>query len=341
GFKVFDVIALDGVDHQLETYDTRWAAMTELFGTGKRCSPVLSIEGSPEDARDRYVEWVDTQKFEGLVVRSAQGQAYKIEPAITIDAALVAFGERQVGAVMEVREFQLGLRRDDGSYQLLGSVRTGLNAEDRTTWHTRLSALIVDSSYRLANREETLCRFVRPEIIVEIRCSELLERDSNDAPIRRMALRFDERGYAPLEPLPMPSLIGPVFVAERADKRPDQAHIGLEQIYQHMPFAGRDAQAQAVSLPRAQVVTRRVFTKTAKGKVAVRKIVAIATHKAEVDPRFPPYVLHMTDFSAGRKQPLQTNLRVASDETHIERLIAAWIEKNIKRGWSEVGSTLA
>jgi ATP-dependent DNA ligase len=83
----------------------------------------------------------------------------------------------------------VALLRDDGRWQLLGAVGTGFSEEDRAEWHGRLSSREVPSTFRLANREGTLSKFVRPEIVIEVRVSDLLESDSWDAPIRRMCPR--------------------------------------------------------------------------------------------------------------------------------------------------------
>jgi hypothetical protein len=45
-------------------------------------------------------------------------------------------------------------------------------------------------------------------------------------------------------------------------------------------------------------------------------------------------VVAFTDFSPGRKEPLQRELRVASSEPRIRALAAAWEAENIKKGWT-------
>ncbi|PIE20062.1 MAG: hypothetical protein CSA66_01675 [Proteobacteria bacterium] len=335
-FEVFDVVELDGQDWQARDYEARWERIEALFGGGERCAPVTTVEGERDEAVRRWAEWVETRRFEGLVIRADQGATIKVKPAIYIDAVVVAFGEREELGRRIVRELNLALRRDDGSLHLLGAVGSGLDERMRREWHGRLSAMVVDSGYRMANRDRTLCRWVRPEIVVEVRVSDLLATDSADAATRRMTLSYDQaRGYEPIAVMPLPSLIHPVFIRERADKEPTGADVGLDQIWRYLEFEARNDTPNRTVLPGSEVVDRKVWVKQSRGKRAVRKYVAWATHKHEADPRYPAFVVHFTDYSPGRKAPLQADLRVASTREALAAHVAAWTARNIKRGWKQ------
>lgn len=64
----------------------------------------------------------------------------------------------------------------------------------------------------------------------------------------------------------------------------------------------------------------------------VRKFVIIKTNK-ENTTKYPAYVLHITDFSAGRKDPLKKELKLTNSKVQIKELLAEALEKNIKKGW--------
>jgi ATP-dependent DNA ligase len=336
-FKPFDVLEIDGTDWQGRTYADRWTRLSELFGEGRRCAPVTTVVGEADEAARRYADWVASGRFEGMVVRSAQGLTFKVKPELDLDAVVIGFGERDALTGPEVRELHLALVRDDGSYHVLGPVGGGFSESDRVAWHQRLAPLEAPSSYRMANREGTLARFVRPEIVAQIKVSDLLASDVVDNPSTQMTLSWSpSEGWSPLQVLPLPSLIHPVFVRERSDKAPDAANCGLTQIWSYLPFEGVETRPVRPSRPPGEVVYRRVWTKTTKDKVAVRKAVVIATHKSELDNAWPPFVAFFTDFAAGRKEPLQTSLRVAATEAKALAAVDAWIGDNVKRGWSEV-----
>lgn len=272
-------------------------------------------------------------------MRSEQGITYKIKPFVTIDAVVIAFGEREENGKPEVRELTLAALRDDGTYHVLGSVGTGFGESDRLDWHDRLTQIEMPSAFRMANREGTLCRFVKPEIIVEIKVSDVVDTDSRDLPVRRMTLSYDaQTGWNSVGSLPIVSLIHPVFVRERTDKVVDVQSVGLDQLMSVVPFEGRTAKATPRDLSQSEVLRRGVWTKETKGNLGVRKFVAFATHKADEDPNFPPYVVYFTDFSAGRKDPLKTEIRVTSDKDMLNAYIEAWLAENIKKGWDPVNA---
>lgn len=336
-FHAFDLVEEEGQDALLQGYEQRYERLFALLGedAGARCTVVHTQRGEPSLVAQRYREWVASDKFEGVVARSARGITYKIKPTTTLDLVVIAFGERLTDAGKQVRELQVGLLREDGSFQLVGSVGTGFSDEDRLRWHARLHAIETKSSFRLANREGTLCRFVEPSIVVEVRVSDFLTSDSWDVPIRRMSLSWDPAsGWKPIGERRTAVFLHPVIVRERTDKKVDVGSVGMEQITAHLSEVTDDA-VQPVQRASAEIVRRGVFTKEAKGQTQVRKYVVIRTHK-EDEGTHPPFVVFFTDYSHGRKDPLQTSLRTAATEAGVDVLVASWYVENVKRGWSEV-----
>ena len=336
GFDAFDLLSVGDQDYFGRPYEERYARLDELLGAGELCTPVTTVVGDAQTAVGCWQEWVASKKAEGLVVRNETGKIFKIKPTVTIDLVVIAFGERTIGEIRQVRELTVGLARDDGTLQVVGTVSNGLSETDRADWYDRLAAIEVPSSFRMPNSEGTLCRFVRPEIIVEVKCSDLLTRSGGDRQIRRMAVRFDgATGYEAVGSMPIVAMIHPVLVREREDKMPDVGSVGLDQVYKTVPFEARHEEARRQTLPRAQILRRGAYIKESKGGIMVRKFVAIATNKADLDPRFPPYVVHFTDFSANRATPLDTNLRVAASPESLDARIDEWLRAKIKRGWKE------
>lgn len=337
GFKAFDLLEDGGEDRLGTPYEKRLVRLNELFDGGQRSGVVATAQVKPEEVPGYYNEWVATRKFEGLVVRSEQGLTYKVKPTFTLDAVVIAYGERIEpgvnGPISRIRELTLALKREDGGWHILGTVGGGFSLEDRVSWHQRLSQMQVQSAFRMANREGTLCRFVRPEIVVEVRCSDVVDTDASDAPVRRMVLHYDAgNGFSVVGSAPIASMVHPVFERERTDKLPDAANVGMEQIWSRLPNEPRAMVLEAVQTAASKVIEREVFTKVTKGQVAVRKYVSIQTNKAGAG--YPEFVVHFTDFSAGRQEPLKTAIRVASSQDALARHIALWREENIKKGWN-------
>ena len=266
-FLAFDLVEEAGEDRLLTDYAVRYDRLRALFGEGERVRVVPTVEGDAGEVSKRFQEWVASEQYEGIVVRSERGLTYKIKSTLTLDAVVIAYGERITGDVRQMREMSLALLREDGQWQLVGPVGGGFSEEDRAAWHTRLSALEVPSSFRLANREGTLSRFVKPEIILEIRCSDLLASDSWDAPIKRMSLAFDpDAGWSPVAEQPTAVMIHPVFLRERTDKTLDVGAVGVTQLTSRVPIQA-PAEAEAPAPTReAEVLRRQVFVKETKGR---------------------------------------------------------------------------
>lgn len=336
-FHAFDLVEDEGQDALSRSYEARHARLLALLGeeAGARCTVVHTQRGEPSLVSQRYREWVLSDRFEGVVARSDRGLTYKIKPTSTVDLVVIAFGERITGDAKQVRELQVGLVREDGTFQLVGSVGTGLSEDDRARWHARLSAIEEKSSFRLANREGTLCRFVRPEIVVEVRVSDFLASDGWDVPIRRMSLAWEDgAGWRAVGETRTAVPLHPVLIRERTDKAVDVGSVGMTQITAYLDDATEEV-VRATRRASAEVVRRAVFVKETKGQLAVRKYVVVRTHK-EHEGTHPPLVVFATDYSAGRKEPLQTALRTASSDAGADAHVAAWCADNVKRGWREV-----
>jgi hypothetical protein len=336
-FHAFDLVEDEGQDALGRSYQQRHDRMVALLGQdpGSRCAVVLTERGEPGLVTQRYRDWVVSDKFEGVVARSDRGLTYKVKPTTTIDLVVMAYGERITNDVKQVRELQVGLVRDDGTFQLVGSVGTGLSEDDRAKWHAKLSAIEAKSSFRLANREGTLCRFVEPKIVVEIRVSDFLSSDGWDVPIRRMSLAYEKgAGWRAVGETRTAVLLHPVLLRERTDKIVDSGAVGVTQITQHLEDATDDV-VRASRRASAEIVRRGVYAKETKGQVAVRKFCIVRTHK-EHEGTHPPFVVFFTDWSAGRKEPLQTALRTAATEAAADAHVALWLEENVLKGWNEV-----
>lgn len=331
-FHPFDLVNDGGTDVVGTPYGQRLARLQEWFGE----ATITTVLGDTAAALSHYREWVAAGKHEGIVVRSEQNVTFKIKPQFTIDTVVVAYGVRLVGDVRQLRELSLALVRDDGRLQLLGTVGNGFSEEDRIAWLARLEALETVSAFRMANSEGTLSRFVRPELVVECRCSDLLVSDADDRQIRRMCLSNGDEGYRPVGEMPTAVMLHPVFLRERGDKRVDAGDVGLAQITSRVQFEDEGEYRANEATAKATVLERQVWTKETKGLVAVRKYVLIETHQTAAG--YAPLVLYATDYSPGRAEPLQTTLRTADTRATAERQIAAWIDDNIKKGWNPVAA---
>ena len=71
--------------------------------------------------------------------------------------------------------------------------------------------------------------------------------------------------------------------------------------------------------------------------VSVRKLLVWKTNKDQDDPSFPACVVHWTDFSPSRKDPLKRTVRVAPSEELALAIGEELVTDNIKKGWELQG----
>jgi hypothetical protein len=94
-----------------------------------------------------------------------------------------------------------------------------------------------------------------------------------------------------------------------------------------------EVNARAFEMPKSNVLKRRVWKKILKGQTMVRKLVMWATNKQ--NEGWPAFVLSYTDFSPGRKTPLERDIRVSNSELQMNELWEALEKGAIVKGWQE------
>jgi len=109
--------------------------------------------------------------------------------------------------------------------------------------------------------------------------------------------------------------------------------VRAQQIADLLEIAMLDKDARTYTLPKSSIVRREVYVKTLKGQTAVRKLLLWKTNKEE-DGEFPAFVLHYTDYSPTRKEPLAREIRVSNSRDQIEALWKEFHGENIVKGWN-------
>lgn len=335
GFQAFDLLET-GDDSSIAHYSERLATMQKLLEGGKRikCVKTVEIEGAPA-IRAMYEELVESGKAEGLVLRTADGRTYKLKPVFTLDAVVIGFTERTEEPGV-LRSMALALIRDDGQYQICGSCGN-MPMDTRRVMFSKLSQSPVESSFRHASSSGAVYRFIKPEVVVEIKVTDILADEADGSPIQRMVCTYDEtKGWTAVRRMPGVSILHPVFVRLRDDKDADDVGVRMAQVLDRVVVPELGVHAEAIDLPKSEVLRREVYTKVTKGKTAVRKLLVWQTHKETLDPNFPAYVVAFTDYSPGRKDPIKREVRLAPNLEAAEGIAEDMITRGVKRGWKRV-----
>jgi hypothetical protein len=273
---------------------------------------------------------------EGLVVRHASGIVYKIKPEISLDAAVIGYTVK-ADQPQACRSLLLALRTEDGRFVIAGACGNLGDDAQRRAWFERLQPLHAVSQVRRASDSGGLYQFVQPTLVAEFTVTDLQAELSDGQVPKAQTATFGDAGWALAGATPSPSLIHPVLKRLREDKAADVTGVRFAQVQEYLPARPGPAAAVAAALPASAVLRREVWTKTTKGQLAVRKLLVWKTNKAEAADRYPAYVVHWTDYSAGRAEPLDRDVRPAPDEASAQAIAQEWIDANIKKGWEKVG----
>ncbi|MEO1370389.1 MAG: hypothetical protein AAFX50_24675, partial [Acidobacteriota bacterium] len=275
-------------------YPGRLETLRRLFEGGQRAQAIKTERvHSPAEVSALFAEWAEGGKGEGLVVRPEDGRIFKLKPIFTFDAAVIGFTEKN-DEPEHVRSLLLAMLREDGQFQLVGSVGNLGTDALRSSLYADLKPTVVPSTYRFASSTGALYRFVEPTKVVEEKVTDIQAEDTSGRPVRRMVLELDsESGWSPLQLRSGISLIHPILSRVRDDKGVNATDVRASQILERVEVPELEQKVQKIVRPQSTVVRREVFTKTTKDKTAVRKLLVWETGKAEIDPDFPQALIFM------------------------------------------------
>ena len=328
-FIAFDVVSAEGVTALATPYPQRWEWLVgHLPSAGPmRTAPTVTAAGSDEISAV-FEEFVIRDGHEGVVVHAEDNRTYKVKPVIDFDAVIIGYTER-IGddGQVELRSILLGLEHPDGGLVPICSCGNLGTASQRGKLFTMLQPLAADSDYRHSSASGVLYRFVRPHIVAEMRCHDIQAEDSRGERVMATLLAIEDSGWHARGRVESASIIHPVLVRLRADKSPIGPDVGWRHLEPYLPPALASTGATATPV---EILRRQVWTKATAGRTDVRKLLIWKTNKA---PAFGAFVVHWTDYSATRKDPLKREVRLAPTQEIAEQLAEDMVTASIKRGW--------
>ena len=336
----YDIIQLDDKSVEMENYGQVHDKLTDIFGKESLCAPVPVVRlGSRQEVVELFDKWVTKEGAEGLVVRSELPMIFKIKPQHPIDAVILGYNENDEGD--GIKDLLLGLGRLDGTLQVIGKVGNGFDDALCKSMLKKLSGMHTDSEYIATDSRNIAFRMVEPVNVVEVKVNDLLT-ETKRGTIRNPVLNHGEAGYRMLSMMPGVSLIHPIYIRTREDKDASTVNIRFEQISKIVLIEEVEQSAEkSADQAKSEVIFREVYTKESKGALMVQKFLAWKTNKDKQDPRFPAYGFNYTNYSPGRADPLKRDVRISQSEEQIRQIAAAFIEKNVKKGWNLSNGTAA
>jgi hypothetical protein len=238
----------------------------------------------------------------------------------------------------------VAVMRKEGTLHVLGRVGGGFTDDQRKEMLSDLKDMVVQSEYSEVSADHVAYQMVRPEWVAEISCLDLVSQNTRGGPVGRMVLDWQPNNghslYKTVRRLPLASVISPQFVRRRDDKTVQPTDVRIAQVADLVELPQADKDSRQLVLPKSEVLRREVYVKELKGEQMVRKLVLWKTNKHEAADDYPAYVVHLTDFSPNRKDPLARELRISSSFEQILQLFEQMKSENITKGWNLYGQPL-
>ena len=251
---------------------------------------------------------------------------------------MIGFSESTGDRAGLLHDMLVAVLRREGTFHVLGRVGGGYTDEQRKEMLSDLKDMVVNSEYSEVSADHVAYQMVRPEWVVEISCLDLVSQNTRGGPVGRMVLDWHANNghslYRTLRRLPLASVISPQFVRRRDDKQVQPTDVRITQLADLVELPQADKDSRTLVLPKSEVLRREVYLKELKGEQMVRKLVLWKTNKEQAADDFPAYVVHLTDFSPNRKDPLARELRISSSFEQIQQLFDQLKTENITKGWN-------
>ena len=148
-----------------------------------------------------------------------------------------------------------------------------------------------------------------------------------------MVLDFKNNMWQPLALTQCVSLIHPVIIRERHDKLADKSDVRISQIESFLDSKKIEEKIKQIELPKSEIIKRKVWTKEGKNGISIRKIITLKSCKSDVWDGWPEWIIFYSDYSSGRKSPLDRKLKTALSKEEANKIETNLIEANIKKGW--------
>lgn len=329
-FAPFDILNLN--DEVFVDFAEVINRLQQLFGGTVIAPPAMRITKAREEVARVYDLWVKQGGAEGLMIRSDLTFRYKLKASHTIDAAIIGYThtENLVTAVLT------GLITPDGDVQVLTAVEKGFSHIERIDLYHKLKQMHMESDYMEVSRYHTPFHMVKPKLIIEFSCNDMMAERTNGMAVKKPILRLKEGTYRLQRSVPLVSLMHCVFVRFREDKNINSTDLRLAQITDFVFIDIDKEPSQDIAFPNTEIIAREVYVKESRGLVSLRKFVAWKTNKEQIDSSYTGFVFNYTDYSQGRQEPLKQDVRISSSRVQILEILTEFRKKNIKAGWKHV-----
>ncbi len=328
-FSPFDILRLN--DETFTDYVQIRERLDTLFESTSLSPPPMIKTQEIKDIESFYDLWVGSRNAEGLMIRSDLTFRYKLKAQHTTDAVIIGYtADDEQTSITSVLT---ALLNDDNTLQVLAAVEKGFSDLDKTQLYDQLREQPAESDYLEVSGFQTPFLMVQPKVVIEFSATDMVAERHNGLPIRKATLSLKDNKYRLLRSSQFASLRHCKFIRFRSDKSVNPIDLRINQITDQILIDTSEQARQAIHFPDIDLISREVYIKESKDKIAVRKIVVWKTNKERMDASFATYTLAYTDYSAGRKDALQQEVRISNSKPQILELAEEYRDQKIKKGW--------
>lgn len=335
----FDILELNNQPYKPENYIQTHKQLSAWFAKGKLVKPVeMEVSESAAGVKEIYRKWVDEGTAEGLVVRSDLPFVFKIKPRHYLDAVVIGYTEGTGDQKGTVRTFLIAMIPEEGKYQVVGHVGGGMKEKLKNTMLKYFETRVVPSDFIESDSNYVAFRMVKPDTVMEFSIRDVIYETANGAVVNTLLTYEDER-WKVGDTVTGISFIAPVFERFREDKSANATDVRLSQIEDFASFEPEEiVNTPITEKAESKMILREVYTKQLGDKSMIQKYIILKTNKEETG-NFPAYVLHYTNYSSNRQEPLQREIRISDSRDQIIGLYQKYIDENIKKGWKKYEAT--
>jgi len=334
---IYDLIMLDGKKffHPAEGFKNNLQELEKLIPS-REDQKFHRVRGEIRPAKsvlDFFAKTTQADNEEGIVVRSLSHAAiFKLKPLITVDAAVIGYTEGDCEGFYGITSLLCGLFNPATKHMtVLGRIGSGFSDEERVRLLEELKDSKVEAPLNMTDSSGRPVSFIRPQMVVEVEGESLVYENSDNQANQVQVFSYDEShpSYKFCGLTNFPLLTHMRYLRGRPDKNWQDGGTRPEQIGQP------DENIQPPTTQESaepEVLARHVYCKKSPKGESIRKGLLVQTNS----PQKYPYLIHWTDFSPGRKVPLETTLEVAATKERAEQLLQQKLASEIKKGWEKI-----
>ena len=328
---VFDLITYDNKSFEATNWLEKKKLISSIFSEGDLIHPVQEIEfSSRKELENEFNQRVNNNNEEGIIARGLNGPTFKIKPSLTFDFVVLGYAMGYSDDFSLLKELIFGVLIEKNKFLVVGKVSNGFSIDQRKNLSKRLEKIRVPSNVIETSGVNVPFTMIEPVLVAEIESIDIINSNSNGIILK--SVLFFEKEFIKLNNSPSVSLISPVFMGLREDKKVTEHQTGISQITRNIDLTDSDNEPEIKA--DSDLIKKELFVKETRGVKMVKKYFIWKTNSDSNN--YPDYVFYKIDYSPTRSLKLQRDIKVSDNKDQIINIFNKQIETDIKKGWNKI-----